>query len=271
MECHMTKLTKLTLIIAAAATTAGAQQPISIQHIRPQDQRGVNMYEPSKHDTVTFNGTRVAFGGSFRQDFQGLDHSNTNLSAPLIGIGHGFNNASANANVDVQLAKGIRVAMTSYLSARHHNETWVKDGYALIDESPIDNPILNQLMTHMTVKAGQFEMNYGDGHFRRTDNGMSLYNQFVGNYILDAFTTEVGAEVYAHDGWWLTMVGIANGESKGMITSPQKRSPAFYGKAGVDHHWNSDLRTRLTFSAISQAHSTSQTLYGGDRGGSPFF
>ena len=281
---HMRNINRFGLaMLAVFASVAGAQQPISIQHIRPNDQRGVNMFEPSKEDTVTFKGTRVQFGAAFRQDFQGLQHSNTaavnNVTTAgvttnvnqLINMGHGFNNAVANANIDVQLVKGVRVAMTSYLSARHHNETWVKDGYALIDESPIDNPILNQLMTHMTLKAGQFELNYGDGHFRRTDNGQSIYNPFVGNYILDAFTTEVGAEVYAHDGWWLTMVGIGNGESKGMILSPEKRSPVFYGKAGVDHRWNSDLRTRLMFSAISQARSTSQTLYGGDRGGSPFF
>jgi hypothetical protein len=270
-------------MVTLFASVAGAQQSITIQHIRPNDQRGLNMFEPSKEDTVTYKGTRVQFGASFRQDFQGLEHSNTagvnNVTTAgvttnvnqLIGIGHGFNNAVANANLDVQLAKGVRVAMTSYLSARHHNETWVKDGYALIDESPIDNPILNQIMTHVTLKAGQFELNYGDGHFRRTDNGMSLFNPFAGNYILDAFTTEVGSELYVHDGWWLAMAGIANGESRGMITSPDKRSPAFFGKLGVDHHWNSDLRTRLTMSAISQARSTSETLYGGDRGGSPFY
>ena len=280
----MRNITRFALaMVAVVAANASAQQAITIQHVRPNDQRGLNMFEPSKEDTVTFQGTRIAFGASFRQDFQGLEHSNkananfvtssgvtTNVNQ-LISMGHGFNNAVANANLDVQLAKGVRVAMTSYLSARHHNETWVKDGYALIDASPIDNPILNEIMNHVTLKTGQFELNYGDGHFRRTDNGNALFNPFVGNYILDAFTTEVGAEVYAHDGWWLTMVGIGNGESRGMITSPEKRSPVFYGKAGVDHRWNSDLRTRLTFSALSQARSTSQTLYGGDRGGSPYY
>src|SRR6476620_3598321 len=93
----MKNLTRLAIVLAAVVTAgAGAQQPISIQHIRPMDQRGVNMFEPSKHDTVTFGGTRVAFGGAFRQDFQGLEHSNANPTTPLIGIGHGFNNASAN-------------------------------------------------------------------------------------------------------------------------------------------------------------------------------
>src|SRR6185295_8639659 len=107
----------------------------------------------------------------------------------LMSIGNGFNNAAANLYINAQLAKGIRVAMTSYLSSRHHNETWVKDGYLLVDESPIDNPLLNAVMKHVTLKAGHFEINYGDAHFRRTDNVQGMFNPFVGNYIVDAFTT----------------------------------------------------------------------------------
>ena len=270
-------------LVATVAASAGAQQAITIQHIRPADQRGVNMFEPSKEDTVTFQGTRMVFGGAFRQDFQGLGHSNTATARPvttagvttdanqLISMGHGFNNATANLNIDVQLVKGVRIAMTSYLSARHHNETWVKDGYALIDDSPIDNPTLKAIMSHTTLKVGHFEINYGDGHFRRTDNGSAMYNPFVGNYILDAFSTEVGSELYFHDGWWLAMAGVTNGEIRGMVLAPEKRAPAFLGKIGIDRHVNSDLRVRMMLSAISQSRSANQTLYGGDRGGSPYF
>ncbi len=265
---------RLAMALTALVTAvAGAQQPIQIQYIRPNDQRGLNMFEPSKHDTVTFGGTKVVFGGAFRQDFQGLQHSNTNAATPLINIGHGFNNATANFNMDVQIAKGMRVAMTSYLSSRHHNETWVKDGYMLIDASPIDQPILNSLMNHMTLKVGHFEVNYGDGHFRRTDNGNAMFNPFIGNYILDAFSTEVGTEVYAHDGWWLVMGGMTNGEIRGTTLTPEKRSPAYLGKIAVDGKplVDVDLRVRLAYSAMSQSRSANQTLYGGDRGGSPYF
>jgi hypothetical protein len=264
---------RIALVLAGAASMAGAQQAITIQHIRPMDQRGLNMFEPSKHDTVTFQGTRVVFGGAFRQDFQGLQHQNDNPAAPLIGIGHGFNNASANMNLDVQLAKGIRVAMTSYLSSRHHNETWVKDGYIMMDASPIDQPLLNKVMNYTTLKVGHFEVNYGDGHFRRTDNGSALFNPFIGNYVLDAFSTEVGAEAYVHDGWWMAMGGMTNGEVKGATTAPEKRSPAFFGKLAVDGKPLADvnLRVRLSASAMSQARSSNQTLYGGDRGGSPYY
>ena len=58
-------------------------------------------------------------------------------------------------------------------------------------------PLLKSIMKYTTLRVGHFEINYGDAHFRRSDNGNSMYNPFVGNYILDAFTTEIGAEAYA--------------------------------------------------------------------------
>src|SRR5690349_6727817 len=134
--------------------------PIRLQHVRPNDRRGVNMFETPKDDTTPYTGFHLDFGAAFTQQFQGLGQSNTaapnvvngaNANA-LVPIGHGFNNAVANAYVGAQLAKGVRVAMTSYLSARHHNETWVKDGYLLIDDSPIDFRPLNTLMQYVTVK-----------------------------------------------------------------------------------------------------------------------
>jgi hypothetical protein len=257
--------------------------PIQIQHIRAADKRGINVFEAPKDDAVPFTGFKLGFGAAFTQQFQGLGHSNTaaakvsngvNVNS-LVPIGHGFNNAVANAYVNVQLAKGIRVAMTSYLSARHHNETWVKDGYALIDDSPIDFEPLNKIMQYVTVKAGHFEINYGDGHFRRTDNGNAMFNPLVGNYILDAFTTEVGGEAYLRGRGPLqgafVMGAVTNGEVRGTIQNPAKRSPAFYGKAGVDRQINKSLRVRLTSSLFSQSRSANQTLYSGDRAGSRYY
>ena len=266
---------------AEAATVILRQ--IELQNYRPVDARGLNVFEPPKSDNVPFTGFKLNIGGAFTQQFQGLDHSNT--AAPklvagvdqnkLVQIGHGPNNAVANLYVDAQLARGIRVSMTGYLSARHHNETWVKDGYLLVDASPIDLAPLNELMKYVTIRAGHFEVNYGDTHFRRTDNGNAMFNPLVGNYVLDAFTTEVGGEVYlrgrgALDGAF-AMGGVFGGESRGMIQKPQQRSPAFLGKAGYDTKLGSDLRVRLTGSLFSHARSTNQTLYNGDRAGSRYY
>jgi hypothetical protein len=254
-------------------------RPFDINHIRPADQRGVNMFEAPKEDQVPFTGFALSFGGAFTQEFQGLQHENTATAVvtngvnanQLINIGHGFNNAVANLNVNAQLAPGIRVAMTSYLSARHHQESWVKDGYLLIDESPIDNPLLKGIMKYTTLRVGHFEVNYGDSHFRRSDNGNSMYNPFVGNYILDVFTTEIGAEVYARSNGFIAMLGATGGEIHGQVTTPEKRSIGVLGKVGFDQSLGEDLRFRLTGSFYANNKAASSTLFTGDRGGSAYY
>jgi hypothetical protein len=192
-------------------------------------------------------------------------------SNQLITIGHGFNNAVANLNVNVQLAPGIRVAMTSYLSARHHQESWVKDGYVLMDASPIDNVLLKDIMKYATVKVGHFEINYGDSHFRRSDNGNALFNPFVGNYVLDAFTTEIGAEVYARSDGVIAMLAATGGEVHGQVTAPTARSLSTIGKLGFDRRFGDQFRFRLTGSFYANNKAASNTLYTGDRGGSPYY
>jgi hypothetical protein len=254
-------------------------RPYDINHLRPADQRGVNMFEAPKEDQVPFSGFTLSFGGAFTQEFQGLQHENTATAVvtngvnanQLIKIGHGFNNAVANLNVNAQLAPGIRVAMTSYLSARHHQESWVKDGYLLVDESPIDNPFLKAIMKYTTLRVGHFEVNYGDSHFRRSDNGNSMYNPFVGNYILDDFTTEIGAEVYARSNGFMAMLGATGGEIHGQVTTPEKRSIGVVGKLGFDQSLGSDLRFRLTGSFYANNKAASSTLFTGDRGGSAYY
>jgi hypothetical protein len=256
---------------------------VEMQNYRPEDKRGINIFEAPKDEGIGYDGFKLQWGAAFTQQFQGLDHRNT--AAPnlvttagvttdanqLIRIGHGPNNATANLYLNGQLARGIRVAMTTYSSARHHNETWVKDGYLLVDASPIDWKPLNDIMKYVTIRAGHFEINYGDAHFRRSDNGNSIRNPLVGNYIMDAFTTEVGGEVYVRANGFLAMGGVTGGESRGMITSPQKRSPSFLTKIGYDKKFSDDFRIRLTGSEYATASSVSNTLFSGDRAGSRYY
>jgi hypothetical protein len=161
--------------------------------------------------------------------------------------------------------------MTSYLSARHHQESWVKDGYVLMDASPIDNVLLKDIMKYATVKVGHFEINYGDSHFRRSDNGNALFNPFVGNYVLDAFTTEIGAEVYARSDGVIAMLAATGGEVHGQVTAPTARSLSTIGKLGFDRRFGDQFRFRLTGSFYANNKAASNTLYTGDRGGSPYY
>jgi len=252
---------------------------IEIQHMRPLDQRGLNVFESPKEAGAKYEGFKLSWGGAFAQQFQNLTH--TNAAAPkvvsgvnqnqLIAIGSGFNNADANLYLNAQLARGIRVAVEVYASARHHNETWVKDGYFLIDGSPIDSKLLDKIMEVATLKVGHFEVNYGDQHFRRSDNGQTLYNPFVGNFIIDAFTTEIGAEAYLRKNGLMAMVGMTGGEVKGQVTAPGQRGPSYLAKLGIDESLGDALRFRLTGSMYKTDRSASNTLTSGDRAGSRYY
>jgi hypothetical protein len=115
------------------------------------------------------------------------------------------------------------------------------------------------------------EINYGDAHFRRSDNGNAIYNPFVGNYILDAFTTEMGAEVYFRAKSLIAMGALTGGELRGTVLSPEQRGLAHIGKLGFDRQVNKDVRVRLTGSMYRTSKSLSNTLYGGDRAGSRYY
>ena len=206
-----------------------------------------------------------------RDDGAAQSWSNGVNANQLANIGFGFNNSAANLYVNAQLAPGIRVTLTSYLSSRHHNETWVKDGYIQIDQSPIDWVPAKMLFEIATIRVGHMEINYGDAHFRRSDNGNALYNPFVGNYIMDAFTTEIGGEAYLKIGSAIAMAAITGGEIRGTVLTPEQRGPAFIGKLGFDRQVNTDLRVRLTGSLYKTKKALSNTLYGGDRAGSRYF
>jgi hypothetical protein len=125
-------------------------------------------------------------------------------------------------------------------------------------------------MDKVTIKIGQMENNYGDAHFRRSDNGHALYNPFVGNYIMDSFTTEIGGEVYYQTNGWLAMVGITNGRLNQSVADTATKG-AFIAKVGYDKQVNDDLRIRLTGSVYTVNNTSNTYLYGGDRAGSRYY
>ena len=277
---HAAALTAM-LALAVPATTLASPEgserakpaPIVVQHKRAVDQRGINVFEAPKEEGVPYDGFALQLGAAFTQQWQSLDHE-TAPDDTLLEIGNGFNNAVANLYLDAQLAKGIRVENTIYLSSRHHQETWVKDGYLLIDGSPWENATLDNLMKYLTLRVGHMEINYGDAHFRRTDNGNAMYNPLIGNLIVDAFTTEIGAEAYVRHAGFLGMVGATGGEVRGTITRPNDRAASYLLKAGYDGNpiaGMEDFRFRLTGSMYTTKKSASNTLFTGDRAGSRYY
>ena len=281
----MNRYTKSVLALAALLAllplVVFAQKSNVPQFFRPYDQRGLAAFESTRIDTIGFDEFEVYWGGAFTQQFQMLDHSHDAQADPdgdgenenaIPELGAGFNLATANLNLDAQLADGVRVNLVTYLSSRHHAEAWVKGGYLQVDRLTfLGNETIDDIFRFVRLRLGHFEINYGDAHFRRTDNGNAIFNPFVGNYILDSFATEIGGEVYVFASDFLVMGGVTGGEIKGAVTRPDDRAPSIYGKVGYDSDITEDLRIRLTGSVYTTSKSLNNTLYAGDRAGSRYY
>lgn len=276
-----TYLGSLAIVLLTALSLPVKGQQRDMQYFRYPDQRGLNVFETSKLDSTDFDGLKVRLGGAFAIQYQALSHSNNasrledgegNDMNQLTELGENFNLPTANLNLDVQLAKGVRMNVATYLSSRHHHEAYVKGGYLQIDRLDfIKEGFAAKLMDMVTIKVGQMENNYGDAHFRRSDNAGAIYNPFVGNYIMDGFTTEVGGEVYIQKNGLITMIGLTNGKLNQSVTDPGGTKPAFIGKLGYDKQLSSDFRMRITGSIYTIGTTARPYLYGGDRAGSRYY
>lgn len=243
----------------------------SLDNYREPDKNGINVFETPKDTVSTFDNVKVRIGGSSTLQFQALDHENSG-AAPLKDIGYNFNLATANLDLDVALYDGVRMHLRTYLSSRHHPEPYVKGGYFQIDKlNFIKEGFLEDIMKYATIKVGHMENNYGDAHFRRSDNAQTMYNPFVGNLIMDAFTTEVGAEVYYQRDGFIGMIGFTNGKLNQAVDNPDSGGASFLAKLGYDKQINDDFRFRFTGSLYNTGQVANSYLYSADRAGSRYY
>ncbi|GAB4519878.1 MAG: hypothetical protein Tsb004_30970 [Allomuricauda sp.] len=268
----MKKYTKFGLLAATfLVSLSGFSQNRQLDNFRNPDKTGINVFEAPKDSVSTFDGIKVRVGGSSTLQFQAINHENSG-AVELIEIGDNFNLATANLDLDVALAKGVRMHLRTYLSSRHHPEPYVKGGYLQVDNLDFISPgFLENTMKYVTVKVGHMENNYGDAHFRRTDNAQAMHNPFVGNLIMDAFTTEVGGEVYFRKNGFIGMFGLSNGKLNQAVTNPDATGASILAKLGYDGQINEDLRLRLTGSMYSTNKSGRVYLYSADRAGSRYY
>ncbi len=233
-------------------------------------------FEAPQLDNMAFSKVKVHVGGDFALQFQAL---NQYADSALVPLGKGFNLPTANMNLGADLAPGIKVHLTVYLSSKHHNDTWVKGGYLLIDRLPI--PGTESFMKYLTLKVGEMGLNYGDAHFFRTDNGNVIHNPFVGNLVMDGWTTAPAAELLFRNKGFFLMGGVTSGSLKQSLVnyssysgySPQYtlKQLAYYGKIGFDKTFNKDTRLRVSLSGYHCAKNSFGTLYYGERTGTRFY
>lgn len=266
---------KAAVLSTVLTSTAFYAQESDMRDYLAPEKTTRNVFEDPKVEAPEYNGVKVSIGGDFALQFQSLDHSTKGTTAaPLVTMGSDFNLPTANLDINAYLAKGVKMHLRTYLSARHHNEAWVKGGYIQIDNLDfISQGFLGGLMKNARVKIGMDELNYGDSHFRRTDNAEAINNPFVENNIMDSFTTQAFGEVYYYTNGFMGMVGASNGKlNQSAVKGTSDNAPSIYAKLAYDKQLSEDLRFRLSGSVIkTNGLNTNGKLFGDDRAGSRYY
>lgn len=284
---------KIYFLAVALTSMAAANAQVSFGNMQNQISRskdGINVFDVQKDDKE-FKGMSVDLGGAFNMDFQAINSFNdqpTTFVAPskitgyrLMNTENNFVLPAADMTIGAQLFDGVRVNLDIYLASRHHNDTYARGGYLQIDKLDfIKKDFLANFMKYATIKIGQMENNFGDAHFRSSDNGSTLRNAFVGNNIMNAFSTEMGIEVYYKRNGWVSMLGATNGNlNQGtqevvFTTGPNTNtvvSPSILAKFGYDKQIDKDLRVRLTGSYYHNANLGNSNIYSSSRSGFGFW
>lgn len=248
----MKTFSKVLLSVAVCMSLANADK---VEHI----------FETPK-DTSDFNGVELDWNVDLTFNFQGLqqnygDELKDGLSLP-----------TANLDLNAKVLSGFNVKLETMLSSHHHHETFVKGGYATIDNLDFVYPgFAKDFMDKATIKVGVNDINYGDAHFRRTDNADVMSNPFINN---------MGVEGYLQAGFLellyrfpsinaFALGGITNGEVNpdDVTAGDGKDTYSFYAKAGWDSQLSKDTRVRLSQSAFFVKDTTKNRLYMGDKAG----
>jgi len=225
-------------------------------------------FEAEKKNPEDFKKIKVYVGADFALQMQAINHE---ASIELLDLKSNFNLPTANLSINADLAPGISVHINNFMSSRHHNEAWVEGGYMLIDALPF-LPAADGIMKFVTIKAGVFNPNYGDAHFYRSNNGAVSNNPFVGNFIMDNYTTNPGLEIMYRNKGFMAMVGTGNGRVNYGRGNDLGEDLTFNWKLGYDKQINDNLRVRATLSGfiVGEGHS-GVYLWDGDRAGARYY
>ena len=274
-------------------------------------------FEPEK-DTSAFNGKpEVSFATDLSFYYQGLSqdytglgaNAPTNISGTTVGADgkRYFNNWSSHnhttsttsgvtsttsgvesglilptANLDIyaKIMSGFNVKLQTMLAGHHHNDTYVKGGYATIDNLDFIAPgFLSDVMRNTTIKIGVNDINYGDDQYRRTDNANVMRNPFINNMAVDGYLQGTHVEVLYRipSISSFAMVGITNNQANPQDTTATDYDAnggtassdryALYGKIGFDRQIDDDTRFRITESVYFVDGSNRTDLYSSDKAG----
>lgn len=251
----MKKLTGTLLSVVVCASLASAVQ-----------------FEAPK-DTSSFDKVAVEFGGDLTFTYQGLKNDYTPVTGSATELQAGFILPTADLNINAKILSGFNIKLQTMLSSHHHHETYVKGGEATIDNLDfISDGFAKGFMDQTTIRMGVKDINFGDAHFRRTNNASVFNNPFVNNLAVEGMEDAAFIEVLYRipSANMFVLGGVTNDQvNPDDVVASEKStsSPAMYAKIGYDNQLSDALRVRVSESVFRNGGNGNNSFYHGDKAG----
>ncbi|GMQ82847.1 MAG: hypothetical protein BMS9Abin05_2310 [Rhodothermia bacterium] len=211
--------------------------------------------------TINSSAQKLDIGLRSSVTYQSLAQSNDDHS--LTELASGFQTALGNLTGDYRLFDGGRVYLAMFISSKHHTEMWGSEGYFEMSKLPgwMEVGSFGDFFDdHVTLKAGQMTIDYGDGLLYRSINGDVYNNELIGNPVPSPALTSIGIEAQVSAGITNFKVGITNGTTKGDLNKG-------HGTALLGKTWITPLKGNLRLAASYYAVNHSKNATGYPHGG----
>lgn len=189
----------------------------------------------------------------------------------------GFQTAFGNMSFLADFDNQLEVYFDVFIADRPHQDQLQGDeGYMLLRRLPDglgEAQLVQAIFDTVDIKAGQFELDFGDAHYRRSLNAAVQRNPLIGNYVVDPRDTEIGIEVSSDEGRFPINWLLGFGSGSDTEDFQKNHGPSLHAK-----FWGYPLKQLRTSSSIywvdqakTPSGSSSRTnLFRANRSGGPY-
>ena len=249
------------------------------------------MYRWSEMDVLIAqrNGMRLFMGLDTVGRYQILNHDDVFITpAPTEanpspspveqkGIEPGFQTPWGNMSFLADYDGKIAAYFDLYLaSGPHPSQVYGHEGYVVIRELPsgfAGERFLDPIFDVINIRAGAFDIDFGDQQYRRSNNASVQRNPLIGNYVVDPSSEEIGVEIFSEPGRFFWLAGITGGTTTGDFKDGRGLG-AVHAKLGVNIM--DGLRPSVSVYHVDHSgnpakpEGTGSSFFAGNRSGSPY-
>ena len=225
MKHYITTLLLLLLVLGVTFSQTQAQKP-------DYNRKGI--------EVGTFNDLRFSLGLHSVGRVQILNQDNVRVwngsdwATPSDKL-HGMQTSFANLEFMVSIGGDIDVFFDGLLATqRHPSQWWGNQGYMYIRRIPGNSflTVLNPVLEHIDIKAGNFFADFGEHQYTRTINADAHRNPLVGNPVISPLGAEPGMEIIYKGSGFGAMIGGGIGAPEQDFQEARKYS--FRSKVWLD-------------------------------------